>query len=226
MTTRQVWGIAAILLALASWGGCVAVALSSMGSAATWTSPGAQQVQLDTGRWTVFEFLPADSTAITPGQAESSRTISTEQVTVTDPQGNPVQVSCAYCTQSEPKVLPVDLRMANAIVNFHAMAAGQYTITITAPAGSSETVGVSNPMGQLEDQMIWLTLLSTLGFVLIGSGVGLLIAGRSRQPRAPRNPGPPPPPTAPPPGWYQNPYQPNSDSQMWWDGTKWTSNWR
>lgn len=223
MTTRQVWGIAAILLALASWGGCVALALASMTSAAVWKSPGTQTVQLDSGRWTVFELLPADNAAITPGQAEDSRTISSDQVSVKDPAGNPVQVTCAYCSQTEPKVFPIDLRMANAVVYFHALSSGEYTITITAPAGSSENVALADPMRKLEEEMAWLTLLSTLGFVLIGSGVGLLIAGRSKRPRQPAGP---PPPTAPPPGWYQNPYQPNSDSQMWWDGTQWTSNWR
>ncbi len=87
-------------------------------------------------------------------------------------------------------------------------------------------MAVADPVTSLENVMGQVMLLGALGGILIAVGVVLVIRGGGQG--GPKTPSPQQSAatTAQPPGWYQNPYMPDSDSQMWWDGTKWTSNWR
>lgn len=220
MTKRRVWGIAAILLSLACWGGWIALIFSAIWSVADWNAPGSTTVTLSKGAWTVYQFVPESSIAVTPDQIDAARTVSSDQVSVKDAAGNPVAVTCAYCSDSDLSWIPVNARTANAIASFTAPDSGSYTITVTSQA--SAQMAVADPLARIEDDAVWLGVLSALGGALFVTGIVLIISGRFRGPTQPVAAAP----ETPPPGWYQNPYHPDSDSQMWWDGTKWTSNWR
>ena len=221
MTPKRVFGIAAILLALASWIGSAAIALSAFQSQAQWQAPGSTSVQLAVGKWSIFQKLPTDSTAITPSDVAAARTVKVEQVMVTDPSGISVPLTCSYCSTKGEAAIPLDLQLANSIADFSVSTAGTYLITVKDATGQ---MAVANPVTSLESVMGQVMVLGALGGVLIAVGVVLIIRGRtpggtSQPPSAGAS-------VAQPPGWYQNPYLPDSDSQMWWDGTKWTSNWR
>lgn len=221
MTRTRVFGIAAILLGLAAWVGSGAVAFTAFGSQAQWQGPGAQRMQLSAGKWTVVQKLPTDSTAVTPSDVAAARTVNVDQVKVTDPSGVDVPLTCAYCTGQSQSALPIDYQLANAIADFTVANAGTYEVTVSAPG----QVAVANPLAQLELIMPWVIVLGSLGGILVAVGVALVIRGGVPGSRG----GGATPPTssvAAPPGWYQNPYLPETDSQMWWDGSKWTSNWR
>ena len=222
MTRRRVFGIAAILLALAAWVGAIAVTFTAFQSQAQWQAPGSTTARLTPGKWIIVQKLPTDSTAITPSDVAAARTINVEQVKVTDSAGANVPVSCAYCSGQSPTSIPVDLQMANGVADFSVAVAGDFTVTVTGGAGQ---MALANPVSKLEEITPAITGLGSLGAVLITIGIVLVIRGRA--PTAATGPTDPPPSSGPPPpGWYQNPYRPDDDSQMWWDGTQWTSNWR
>ncbi len=222
MTRTRVFGIAAILLALAAWVGSGVVAFSAFQSQAQWQAPGSQSMQLSAGKWTVVQKLPSDSTAITPSDVESARSVNADQITVADPTGANVPVSCVYCSGQSQSAVPIDLQLANEIIDFTVTNPGTYTVTVKA-AGQ---MAVANPVAKLEEVMPWVMLLGSLGGILIAVGVALVIRGRGPNVGGPES-GPPQATAGPAaPGWYPNPYMPDTDSQMWWDGSKWTSNWR
>lgn len=223
MTPKRVFGIAAILLALACWVGSAAVALSAFQSHAQWQAPGSASMQLAAGKWTVFQKLPADSTAITPSDVAAARTVKVEQVTVTDPSGVTVPLTCAYCSSKGEAAIPMDLQLANSIADFSVTTPGTYLVTVKDASGQ---MAVADPVTSLENVMGQVMLLGALGGILIAVGVVLVIRGGGQGGPSIPSPQQSAGTTAQPPGWYQNPYMPDSDSQMWWDGTKWTSNWR
>lgn len=222
MTRRRVFGIAGILLALAAWFGAIAVTFTAFQSQVQWQAPGSTTARLAPGKWIIVQKLPSDSTAFTPSDVAAARTITVEQVKVTDPSGATVALSCAYCSGQSPTSIPVDFQMANGVADFSVAVAGDYTVTVT---GGSGQMALASPMTKLEEVAPAVTALGTLGAILITVGIVLVIRGRT-----PANPGAPTDPPASsgpaPPGWYQNPYLPDADSEMWWDGTQWTSNWR
>ena len=222
MTRTRVFGIAAVLLALAAWAGSAVVAFSAFQSRAQWQAPGSQSMQLTAGKWTVVQKLPADSTAITPSDIESARTVNADQVTIVDSTGANVPVTCVYCAGKSQSALPIDLQLANEIVDFTVTTPGTYTVTVKAMG----QMAVANPVAKLEEVMPWVTILGSLGGILLALGVTLIIRGKGPTVSGSQT-GPPQANVGPaPPGWYQNPYLPDTDSQMWWDGSKWTSNWR
>lgn len=223
MTRTRVFGIAAILLAVACWIGAAIVAFTAFESQASWQAPGATSVQLTTGKWTVFQKLPSDSTAITPDDVAAARTVNSEQITVVDSAGATVPITCAYCTTTRPGAVPLDLQLANPIADFSVTNPGTYTITVKDAPGQ---VAVANPIKLLEDVAPWMMLLAGAGGMLIAVGVVLILRGGTAGSAGRPPGGGEPPRSTPEPGWYPNPYLPGTDSQMWWDGSKWTSNWR
>lgn len=223
MTRTRVFGIAAILLALACWAGAAVVAFTAFESQASWSAPGSTTAQLSAGKWTVFQKLPADSTAVTQSDIAAARTVKSEQVTVTDSSGATVATTCAYCTTTPPGAVPLDLQLANPIADFSVINPGAYTITVKDSAGQ---MSVADPVKRLENVAPWILLLSGGGGILLAAGIVLVVRGRGSPASGSTPGGPPAPSAAPEPGWYPNPYLPGTDSQMWWDGSKWTSNWR
>ncbi len=223
MTRQRVFGIAAILLALAAWVGAAVVTFSAFQSQAQWQAPGSKTLSLTQGEWTIVQKLPADSTAFTPSDVAAARTVNVEQVKVTDPSGANVPLTCVYCSGQSSSAAPIDLQMANGVADFTAATTGSYTITITDAVGQ---MAVANPLTKLEDVAASVVGLGALGGVLIAVGIVLVVRGRGDVSAGSGEGHPSVGSGAISPGWYQNPYLPDTDSQMWWDGTKWTSNWR
>lgn len=221
MTVRRVWGIAAVLLALACWLGALWAAAASLTSASTFSSSTVTSVNLAQGSWTVFQLVPQDSQAVLPADVSKERTLTVEQVSIKGPDGQPVTLSCAYCGGPDAGAIPIDLRLANPVANFAANQAGDYTVTVAADAAPAE-LSVANPVTKLESVLPWVAALGVFGVVFLTIGILLIVVGRGGPPMVQ----PMQHPEDRPPGWYPNPYQPGTDSQMWWDGTKWTSNWR
>lgn len=222
MTLKRVWGIAAVLIGLMCGIGMVALAATGFGSQMTFTSPGPVTTNLPAGKWTVFQVLSQSAAGTTPGDFAQQRTIDAKAVTVRGPDGKAVATNCAYCGADQPGVVPIDLQIAVPVVEFDASTSGDYTIVVSAT--SPTPVAVANPIQRITEMAPWLTglifaagMFVTFGIVLIATG------GRSASVRRP-NGGVPPPPSLPP-GWYPNPYRPES-GEMWWDGKQWTSNWR
>lgn len=223
MTRQRVFGIAAILLALAAWVGAAVITFGTFASQAQWQAPGSQAVNLTQGKWTIVQKLPADSTAFTPSDVAAARTVNVEQVKVTDSSGANVPLTCVYCSGQSRSALPIDLQMANGVADFTAATTGSYTITITDAVGQ---MAVANPLTKLEDVAASVMGLGALGGVLIAVGIVLVVRGRGAGSAGVGGGRPAMDPGAVQPGWYQNPYLPGTDSQMWWDGKQWTSNWR
>ncbi len=238
MTAKQVWGIAGILLGIAAWLGAGALALSSFTSAATFQAPGSTSVNLPIGTWSVFQMLSPDTTALTPGQVSQERSATVEQITVTGPNGQSIPLTCLYCGDVDPITAPVDLALANGIASFTADVAGDYEVNV---AEVNSVMAVADPVGKLNSAIGYLTFLGFAGGALIVVGIVLVVRGRDRSvgggvvvangprggDRAHQSPsGPSAPAQNAPPGWYPNPFQPGTDSKMWWDGRQWTSNWR
>lgn len=205
--------------------GCVsfAVALLALQSNVTLASPGKVSVNLEPGRWAIFERAPESSLGGTP-------TIKPEQLLVTGPDGTRLELHCLSC--SGPTMgTPLDLEVFDAIADFEATTKGSYSIESTAPSG---LLAVANPEKAFTQVFPWMSLLAMIGGGLVLVGIVLLIVG---PPGTPGTTGGSPsagipqqrfPVTAnslPPPGWYPNPYL-SDDSQMWWNGSEWTSNWR
>jgi len=223
VTTKRVFGIAAILLALAAWAGAAVVSFSAFQSVAQWAAPGSTTTDLQSGTWRIVQMLPTDSTAFMPADVAAARTVNVEQIKVTDPSGADVPLTCVYCSSQNAASWPIDLQMANGVADFRADVAGPYTITVVDASGE---MTVADPVSKLEESASTITGLGVLGGVLMVVGVVLVVRGGGGS--TPTAVGPTQPVTAgpAPPGWYPNPYRPDSDSQMWWDGTQWTSNWR
>lgn len=222
MTRTRVFGIAAILLALAAWAGTAAVTFTAFQSQAQWQAPGSTSTYLAAGKWVIVEKLPSDSTAFSPSDVAGARTVNVDQVTVTTSAGATVPVTCAYCAGQTSAAIPVDLQMANVVAEFTADIAGDYTLAVS---GGSGRMAVANPTTKLEDQAGTVTGLGALGGALMATGILLVIRGKNPNGPTGERPSDSGSGTTPP-GWYPNPYRPDSDSQMWWDGTQWTSNWR
>lgn len=234
MTPTRVWGIAAILLGIAAWIGAGAFGLSAFGSVASWQAPGTQTVSLQPGTWSIFQIVNADSGAITPDQVAQQRTLAVDQLSVASPSGQSLELTCSYCGGKEPLTAPVDLQLANGIASFKATEPGDYAVTVN---DATSAMAIANPVQQLSNVISYVALLGIGGGFLITAGIVLVVRGRSAslastsgmpgsgprpdQPAAPVGPG-----VAGEPGWYPNPFQPGTDSQMWWDGKQWTSNWR
>ena len=223
MTTKRVFGIAAILLALAAWAGATVVSFSAFQSTAQWSAPGSTTANLEPGTWRIVQKLAADSTAFLPSDVAAARTVNVEQVKVTDPSGADVALTCVYCSSQNASAWPIDLQMANGVADFRANVAGAYTITVVDAAGQ---MAVADPISKLEESAPVITGLGILGAVLMGVGVVLVVRGGSGSTPTASGTAQPVAAGPAPPGWYPNPYRPDSDSQMWWDGTQWTSNWR
>lgn len=222
MTRKRVFGIAAILLGLFTWAGAAVVAFSALGSNTTWKSPGSQVVNLQAGRWTVFELLPPDTTAVTASAIAAERTVDEKQISVVGPGGATVPLTCTYCGAQEQPLIPIDMRLNVPLVGFNAPTDGQYVITVT---DVSAELAVANPVTQIQAVAPQMYGLGAVGMALIVGGIVLVVRGGDSTSR-PSQPMPPIDNQPPPPGWYQNPYLPGTDSQMWWDGKQWTSNWR
>jgi hypothetical protein len=232
MTPTRVWGIAGILLGIAAWIGAGAFGLSAFGSVASWQAPGTQTVGLQQGTWSVFQIIDPNSGAITPDQVAQQRTLTVEQLEVASPSGQTLTLTCLYCAGQDPLTAPVDLQLANGIASFQATEPGDYTVTVN---DSTSAMAIANPVQQLSNVISYVALLGIGGGFLITVGIVLVVKGRSArvssipagsgpgsgQPGAPVGSG-----VAAAPGWYPNPFQPGTDSQMWWDGKQWTSNWR
>ncbi|MFT6565043.1 MAG: hypothetical protein ACJAY5_001806 [Actinomycetes bacterium] len=236
MTRMRVWGIAGILLGIAAWIGAGAIALSAFGSVASWQAPGTESVTLTPGTWSVFQLVDADSGAITPGQVAQERTVTVDQLSVTSPSAQSMELSCLYCDGQDPVTAPVDLQLANGIASFRVAEAGNYSVTVT---DTTSSMAIADPVEQLNDVISYAAMLGIGGGFLITIGIVLVAKGRTRgvqadgghgSARTTTDPSPPAALTgagvAAEPGWYPNPYQPDTDSQMWWDGKQWTSNWR
>lgn len=213
-------GILLIVVALATWAGAAVIALQSFGSVASWNMPATQSTQLEAGSWTIFEKVPADQqNSISMTDIAKARTVTVEQLQVVGP-GGPVELTCVYCSDTVAAV-PVDLTLHNAVASFRAATTGEYRIVST--SGSAQ-LAIADPVRRLTEAMPSLTLLSLVGLVLGVAGISLLVRRRPTS-SSPRSIGKQPSGT-PPAGWYPNPYLEGTTSQMWWDGKKWTSNWR
>ncbi len=237
MTPMRVWGIAGILLGIAAWIGAGAFGLSAFGSTASWQAPGTEAVSLSAGSWSVFQLVDPESGAITPSQIAQERSVSVEDLSVLGPAGQDLPLTCLYCDGQDPLTAPVDLQLANGIASFQADEAGSYSVIVS---GESSVMAIADPVGQLSDVIAYVAVLGVGGGFLITVGIFLVVRGRVRrlstgagsgynqpgalpvgEPAAPVGPG-----VNAEAGWYPNPYQPGTDSQMWWDGKQWTSNWR
>jgi|GEM_PF-1103724 len=233
MTPTRVWGIAGILLGIAAWIGAGAFGISAFGSVANWQAPGTQSINLASGTWSIFQIVDPDSGAITPDQVSRERTMTVEQLSVASPSGQSLELTCLYCGGQDPLTAPVDLQLANGIASFQATEPGAYVVTVN---DATSAMAVANPVQQLSNVIAYIAVLGIGGGFLITAGIVLVVRGRSPgamqesgegsgpgvgQPMAPTSSG-----AAAEPGWYPNPFQPGTDSQMWWDGKQWTSNWR
>jgi hypothetical protein len=85
-----------------------------------WATPGARDLHLSAGRWTVYE--ATDSTTSQP----STRP---RQVAVFGPSGS-VKLSCAYCGGSR-QTLTLGTQTYVGVVTFDAPTDGQYKVTVT-----------------------------------------------------------------------------------------------
>ena len=208
------------MLAVCLWVGAAVVGLRAFGSTATWSMPGTVSFQLDAGSWTIFEKLPdSQQSTVSMSEIAKARTVSVEQLQVTGPNG-PVKLSCDYCS-GQATAVPVDLTLHNAVATFTADVKGEYRIVTT--SGNAQ-LALADPVRRITDAMPWLMGLSLVGGASVALGITMLVRGRSA--RAPSGGGPTRAATPPPAGWYPNPYHNGTGSQMWWDGSKWTSNWR
>lgn len=213
-------GILLIVVALATWAGAAVIALQSFSSVASWSMPATQSTQLEAGAWTIFEEVPADQqNSISMTEIAKARTVTVEQLQVVGP-GGPVKLTCVYCSDAVAAV-PVDLTLHNAVASFRADTTGEYRIVAT--SGTAQ-LAIADPVRRLTEAMPSLALLSLVGLVLGVAGISLLIRRRSGG-SLPRSMGAQSS-GAPPAGWYPNPYLEGTTSEMWWDGKKWTSNWR
>jgi len=220
LSKKRLFGFVAIVVAVGLWVGVAVVGLRAFGSTATWSMPGTASFQLEAGSWTIFEKLPdsAQST-VSMSDVAKARTVTVEQLQVTGPNG-PVKLSCDYCADQSTAV-PVDLALHNAIATFTADTKGEYRIVTT--SGTAQ-LALADPIRRITDAMPLLMGLSLLGGMSLALGITMLVRGRVV--RAPTGAGNTRAPALPPAGWYPNPYQNGTTSQMWWDGRKWTSNWR
>lgn len=216
-------GILLIVAALATWAGAAVIALQAFSSVASWSMPTTESTQLTAGSWTIFEKVPAEQqNSLSMTEIAKARTVTVEQLQVVGP-GGAVKLTCAYCSEAVAAV-PLDLTLHNAIASFRADTTGEYRIVST--SGTAQ-LAIADPVRALTESMPSLTLLSLVGLVLVVAGISLLVrrgspgsTGSSSRSMGNQSSG------APPPGWYPNPYLEGTTSQMWWDGKKWTSNWR
>jgi len=221
-----------ILVALITGVAAGVVAMGAFSSSGSLVSPGQLSTALQSGKWTIYQPVPEGTTST---DIAGLRTVSTEQLTVSGPDGAAVSLSCEYCA-GEAQAAPIDLTLNNAIASFTVNFAGNYEIKSTGPAGAK--IVMASPEAQLADAMPTLFGLGLIASTLVGLGLYLVVSGGARVPTVGVPVGPVEPalelPAATsavvgagsPAGWYPNPYRPDTDSQMWWDGKQWTSNWR
>ncbi len=216
MTGKRWLGIAMLLAAILAGISLIVLVGQALKAKATVASPGQTAVELSVGTWTIAQQAE---------QNDLKRTVNAEQLSVQGPDGSAVQVVCAYCG-SPAEVLPVSWTLAEPVGTFTATVGGTYTIKTSADSGQLVVVSPEDALTQVAPAMV---LLLFAGSGLTVGGLLLLLLGGRRQSGAAQLG-----PTQvaeqemvnPPPGWYPNPYHPHSGSQMWWDGTKWTSHWR
>ncbi len=202
------------MLALSVWAGAMVLAFTAFKSQAQWSAPGSTTVELPVGRWTIFEKMPTTGDPpVTMGDIAKRRTVPIEDLRVNGPNGS-VSMTCAYCGGAST-AMPLDFALANALGSFDVAVPGRYELSAE---GQSATLAVADPNGRLLDLLPWLVVLGGVGVAFLASGIWIIARSSNGSSRL-RQSG------APPPGWYPNPYIPEG-SQMWWDGSKWTSNWR
>ncbi len=210
---RRIWLVVCIV------GFVVAIGLAAKGASnindfsdgPTFDAPGPAKLQLDSGRWVLYEasanglvtFRPSDVTIVGPGE----RTIDARSITGS-------------------MTLTAEGTHYEAAAEFSAPSAGAYTITVK-NSDRNEIKVARAITDSIAGVAVWFVPAGIAGILgLVGLILVLVNPWKPKDPNLvpypppPAGWQPPPPGIGPPAGWYTDPW--DATATRWWDGATWT----